>query len=87
MAKPAKGKAKAKKVKNPKTGRTRTVSYGQAGKAKGGRRRVKPGTAKGRPQSTIQALREWTRQHTNAVLDVVLKSIVRRLTPASPRCR
>ena len=47
MAKPAKGKAKAKTVKNPKTGRTRKVSYGQAGKAKGGGRRVKPGTSKG----------------------------------------
>ena len=47
MAKPAKGKAKAKTVKNPKTGRTRKVSYGQAGKAKGGGSRVKPGTSKG----------------------------------------
>jgi len=47
MAKPAKGKAKAKTVKNPKTGRTRTVSYGQAGKAKDGSSRVQPGTAKG----------------------------------------
>ena len=34
MAKPAKGKMFAKKVKNPKTGRTKTVSYGQSGKAK-----------------------------------------------------
>jgi len=47
MAKPAKGKAKAKTVRNPATGRTRTVSYGQAGKAKDGGPRVKPGTAKG----------------------------------------
>ena len=47
MAKPAKGKAKAKVVKNPKTGRTRTVSYGQAGKAKGGGSRVRRGTKKG----------------------------------------
>ena len=47
MAKPAKGKAKAKTVKNKKTGRTKTVSYGQAGKAKDGGRRVKPGTSKG----------------------------------------
>ena len=47
MAKPAKGKAKVKVVKNPKTGRTRRVSYGQAGKAKGGGPRVKPGTSKG----------------------------------------
>lgn len=47
MAKPAKGKAKVKVVRNPKTGRTRKVSYGQAGKAKGGGPRVKPGTSKG----------------------------------------
>lgn len=47
MAKPAKGKAKAKTVTNPKTGRKRKVSYGQAGKAKGGGARVKPGTSKG----------------------------------------
>ena len=44
---PAKGKAKAKRVTNPKTGRTRKVSYGQAVKAKGGGPRVKPGTSKG----------------------------------------
>lgn len=42
MVKPAKGKAKVKVVKNPKTGRKRKVSYGQAGKG-----RVKPGTNKG----------------------------------------
>ena len=45
--KPTKGKRFAKKVKNPKTGRTRTVSYGQAGKAKKGGDRIRPGTAKG----------------------------------------
>ena len=45
--KPAKGKRFAKKVKNPKTGRTRTVSYGQSGKAKKGGDRIRPGTAKG----------------------------------------
>jgi len=45
--KPAKGKRFAKKVKNPKTGRTRTVSYGQAGKAKKGGDRIRPGTTKG----------------------------------------
>ena len=44
--KPAKGKRFAKKVKG-KGGRTRTVSYGQAGKAKGGGDRIRPGTAKG----------------------------------------
>ena len=47
MAKPAKGKASAKMVRNPKTGRMNKVSYGQAGKAKGGGARVKPGTAQG----------------------------------------
>ena len=41
MAKPARGKARVKLVKNPKTGRTRKVSYGQAGKAKGGGPRVR----------------------------------------------
>tara|TARA_R110000824_G_scaffold102395_1_gene242808 strand:+ start:243 stop:701 length:459 start_codon:yes stop_codon:yes gene_type:complete len=45
--KPAKGKRFAKKVKNKKTGRTRTVSYGQAGKAKKGGDRIRPGTKKG----------------------------------------
>ena len=42
MAKPAKGKAL---VKVTATGRR--VSYGQAGEAKGGGPRVRPGTAKG----------------------------------------
>jgi len=41
-AKPAKGKAK---VKITATGKR--VSYGQAGKAKGGGARVRPGTSKG----------------------------------------
>jgi hypothetical protein len=45
-AKPAKGKRFAKKVKG-KGGRTRTVSYGQSGKAKGGGDRISPGTKKG----------------------------------------
>jgi len=45
--KPAKGKAKVKSYRDPKTGRKRKVSYGQAGKAKGGGARVKPGTSKG----------------------------------------
>ena len=40
--KPAKGKAKVKVIASGKK-----VSYGQAGKAKGGGSRVKPGTAKG----------------------------------------
>lgn len=47
MAKPAKGKMFSKTVKNPKTGRKRTVSYGQAGKAKDGGKRIRPGTSKG----------------------------------------
>ncbi len=40
--KPAKGKAKVKITASGKK-----VSYGQAGKAKGGGSRVKPGTSKG----------------------------------------
>ena len=42
MAKPAKGKAR---VKVTSTGKR--VSYGQAGRAKGGGPRVRPGTSKG----------------------------------------
>lgn len=42
MAKPAKGKRFVKKVKNPKTGRTRKVSFGQAGKARDGKDRIRP---------------------------------------------
>ena len=37
----------SKVVKNPETGRTRTVKFGQAGKAKDGGDRIRPGTAKG----------------------------------------
>lgn len=47
MATPARGKRFVKVVRNPETGRTRKVSYGQAGKAKGGGDRIKPGTSKG----------------------------------------
>jgi hypothetical protein len=47
MAKPARGKARVKVVRNPKTGRTKRISYGQAGRAKGGGPRVKTGTPKG----------------------------------------
>ena len=46
-AKPAAGKASVKIVKNAVTGRTRKVSYGQAGKAKDGGKRIRPGTDKG----------------------------------------
>tara|TARA_R100001443_G_scaffold56654_2_gene67614 strand:+ start:1528 stop:1800 length:273 start_codon:yes stop_codon:yes gene_type:complete len=42
MAKPRRGKAKVKVTKSGKR-----VSYGQAGKAKDGKRRVRPGTSKG----------------------------------------
>ena len=34
-------------VTNPKTGRKRTVKYGQAGKAADGKDRIRPGTSKG----------------------------------------
>lgn len=34
-------------VTNPKTGRKRTVKYGQAGKASDGKDRIRPGTKKG----------------------------------------
>ena len=47
MPRPAKGKAKVKVYRNKKSGLMRRVSYGQAGKAKGGGPRVKPGTKKG----------------------------------------
>jgi hypothetical protein len=47
MPTPAKGKRFVKVVKNPKTGRTNKVSYGQAGKSKSGGDRITPGTAKG----------------------------------------
>ena len=45
--KPTKGKRFVKVVKNPKTGRTRKVSYGQAGKSKNGKDRIQAGTKKG----------------------------------------
>lgn len=45
--KPATGKASVKIIKNLKTGRTRKVSYGQAGKAADGGDRIRPGTKKG----------------------------------------
>lgn len=47
MAKPSRGKAFVKVVKNTKTGRTRKVSYGQAGRARDGGPRVRTGTPKG----------------------------------------
>lgn len=41
MAKPAKGKKYVKVVKNPKTGRTRKISYGASGY------KIAPGTKRG----------------------------------------
>lgn len=46
MATPAKGKRFVKIVKSV-SGRTRKVSYGQAGKASDGKDRIRPGTSKG----------------------------------------
>lgn len=46
MAKPAKGKRFVKLIKTV-SGRTRKVSYGQAGQAKSGGDRIRPGTSKG----------------------------------------
>lgn len=46
MATPAKGKRFVKIVKSV-GGRTRKVSYGQAGQAKSGGDRIRPGTSKG----------------------------------------
>lgn len=45
--KPRRGKKFVKVVKNKKTGRTKKVSYGQAGKARDGKARIRPGTSKG----------------------------------------
>lgn len=45
-AEPSKGKRFVKKVKNPETGRTKKVSYGQSGKAKDGKDRIRPSTKK-----------------------------------------
>lgn len=47
MATPARGKRFVKVVRNASTGRTRKVSYGQSGQAKGGGDRIRPGTSKG----------------------------------------
>ena len=46
MAKPSRGKRFVKIVKNRKTGRKKKVSFGQAGKAKSGGDRIRPGTKK-----------------------------------------
>lgn len=47
MAEPSKGKRFVKVVKNKETGRTKKISYGQAGKASDGGDRIRPGTKKG----------------------------------------
>lgn len=47
MAQPSKGKRFVKVVKNKETGRTKKISYGQAGKASDGGDRIRPGSKKG----------------------------------------
>ena len=47
MPTPAKWKRFVKVVKNPKTGRTKKISYWQAGQAKSWGDRIKPWTSKG----------------------------------------
>ena len=47
IKKPSKGKRFVKVVKDPSTGRTTKVSYGQSGSAKSGGDRIRPGTKKG----------------------------------------
>jgi len=37
----------SKTIVNPATGRKKTIKYGQAGKAKDGKDRIRPGTKKG----------------------------------------
>lgn len=60
-------KAKSKTVINPKTGRKKTVKYGQAGKAKDGGPRVKPGTPKGDAYCARSAAQK--KKHTKAAKD------------------
>jgi len=67
--KPAKGKRFVKVVKNSKTGRTKKVSYGQAGKAKSGGDRIRPGTAKGDATVLeVQVLLRSTLRHVKLTL-------------------
>jgi len=47
MPTPSKGKRFVKVVVNKETGREKKVSYGQAGKAKDGGDRIRPGSEKG----------------------------------------
>jgi hypothetical protein len=46
MPKPSKGKRFVKVVVNKETGRENKISYGQAGKAKDGKDRIRPNTEK-----------------------------------------
>ena len=62
MATPRKGKMFAKTVTNPKTGRKVKVSYGQAGKAKDGGKRIRPGTSKGRYHCVLHGNRCYRRR-------------------------
>ena len=45
--KPSKGKRFIKVIRNPETGRTKKISFGQSGKASDGGDRIRPGTTKG----------------------------------------
>lgn len=67
MPTPAKGKRFTKVVRNPETGRERTVSYGQSGKAKDGGDRIRPGTSKGDSYCARSA--GQMRSHPNAAKD------------------
>jgi len=65
-AKPAPGKSRAKVVKNPKTGRTKKVSYGQAGKT------PRPGTKKAdsycaRSAGIAKKMKDKSRNSPNAL--------------------
>lgn len=62
MATPAKGKARVKVLASG-----RRVSYGQAGEAKGGGPRVRPGTAKGDAYCARSAAQK--RAHPKAAAD------------------
>ena len=63
---PAPGKRFVKAVKG-ESGRTRHVSYGQAGQAKGGGDRIRPGTSKGDAYCARSA--GINRQHPKAARD------------------
>jgi hypothetical protein len=56
-----------KVVRDSATGRERTVRYGQAGKAKDGGDRIRPGTAKGDAYCARSAAQ--MREHSDAAKD------------------